>query len=364
MENTLSNNKQMFNVKSVASAGLDIVKHDIYEGLFKIIDIDTNTTVLPTTFEQLPEHFTFLSKCNDKVYYTFDTINKNKIVNAISKKYTEQKVNIWKTVIESCNCIEHVQLNINMRNDYLIRRDGIRSPHRDFVIVVSPKELKCLNSCSGYSAYENNVITKLLFDKIQNMNSPFYEAKVRDDEGKELATSKDIQDFIDTNKKVNTDEDKTNDKKLTFVLQGKLEKAGNYADLDVNYIYPRGIRLNPSLIINSSSTVKFEEEQSIQFEIGAGYDLRKEEFDCMNLYTNLNFYPQLSDGIQNKNLVYQFENNKKYNTVTFEFISEKSGIGIGREKRFSILLGIEDTTLFSYFQNLFKFKEEKTPSNK
>ena len=76
----------------------------------------------------------------------------------------------------------------------------------------------------------------------------------------------------------------------------------------------------------------------------------------MSLYTNLNFYPRLSDGIQNPDLVYQFENNKNYKTITFEFDSKKSGledVPEGRYKKFGVLFGTENNTIFNQLSAMF-----------
>jgi len=161
--------------------------------------------------------------------------------------------------------------------------------HNDFVVAVAPQELLCSCSCDGTKkVYENNIITKVLYDKIIAINSPFYTAEVTEEDGTPVP---DVAAFVLANEAVNTDDDDTNDgPKLKLVIKGKLSPAVTYKDLDVNYVYPRGVKLNPALTVNGESTIAFTETQSLGFEVGAGYDLRAEEFESMSLYTNLNFY--------------------------------------------------------------------------
>lgn len=342
MKHTLSYNRQLFNVKAIAAAGL--APEAIPEGQFAIVDETTNLTVAPADFAALPNNFRFISKLGGKVYYSFDCIDKSKILVPQGKEYQAQDVNIWSGIIENCDCTKSVQLKINIDEDSLIRRDGLTWTHKDFVVEVAPKELECLCDCDGKGVYENHVMTKLLFDKVQALNSPFYEAEVQDESGNVLADSAAIQAFIDANQAVNTDDDDTNDsEKLVLFIKGKVQPAPNYKDLEVNYIYPRGVKLTVSACVNEYDNIPFTETQPLTFEIGAGYDMRAEEFECMNNYTNLNYYPQLSDGIASAELVYQFENGVNYDTVTFEFDSKKmERAGDGDMKRFIVCLASEN----------------------
>jgi hypothetical protein len=356
MKSTLSDNKQLFNVKAIAAAGL--APDAIPEGQFAIVDESTNLTVAPVDFDSLPEKFRFVSKLNGKVYYSFDTIDKSccKIDNSIAKEYQAEQVNMWETTIEHCDCINGFQLVVNIDEQSLIQRDGLTWTHRDFVVDVAPEELLCHCDCSGkHPTYENNVITKVLAEKVNALNSPFYEAEVRNADDDTVVA--DVDAFIAANEAVNTDDDETNDgPKLKLVIKGKVQPAGSYKDLEANYVYPRGVRLNPVIQLNGDKSIQFTQIQALQYEIGAGYDLRAEEFECMSLYTNLNFYPQLSDGLASGDLVYQFENNTNYNTVSFEFDSKKSGLEDvyeGRYKKFAVLLATEDPAIFATLSAVF-----------
>jgi hypothetical protein len=194
----------------------------------------------------------------------------------------------------------------------------------------------------------------VLYDKIIAINSPFYTAEVVQEDGTPVP---DVAAFVLANEEANTDSDLTKDgPKLKLVIKGKLSPVVSYKDLDVNYVYPRGVKLNPAVTINGEATIPFTQTQALHFEIGAGYDLRAEEFESMSLYTNLNFYPRLSDGIQNPDLIYQFENFKRYKTVTFEFNSKKSGledVPEGDNKKFGVLFGTESAGIFVELIKMF-----------
>lgn len=400
MKSTLADIKQLFNVKAIAY-NTNITA--LAEGQFGIFPEGSDISVpTGTTYATLPTQFRLVSKLNGKLYYSFNTIEKTKMFNQVAKDYVSEQVNIWETVIEKCNCINGVTLKLNVSDQSLIQRDGLTWTHSDFVVAVSPEELLCKCSCDGTNpVYENNVITQVLSDKVNALNSPFYESSIAISltgiityanqgalttavpapaqgalalvtgsglkqyngtawivVGTITGTITDVTSFIATNKAVNTDTNTANNgQKLKLVIKGKLSPVTSYKDLDVNYIYPRGVKLNPALTINNGeSNVIFIQTQALRFEVGAGYDLRAEEFESMSLYTNLNFYPRLSDGIQNPDLVYQFENFKNYKTITFEFSSEKSGlqdVPEGDSKKFGVLFGTENAGIFTELSAMF-----------
>lgn len=338
MKHNLAVNKQLFNVKDIAYS---TTLANLAEGQFGIYAEGSNTSVASgTTFATLPAKFRLISKLGGKVYYSFDTIEKSKMYNQVATEYTTGQVNIWKGIIEDCDCIKGLTLKINLDEDSLMRRDGLTWTHNDFVVEVSPKELECLCNCDGKGVYDNHVMTKLIYEKVLAMDSPFYTAYVEDESGNSFADAAAIQTFIDTNKAVNTDDDDTNDsEKLVLFITGKDQPSRDYKDLDVNYIFPRGVRIHPVITVNNGATVQFEEIQDLEYEVGVGADLRAEEWENMNYYTNLNHYPQLCDGIASDSLVYQFENGTNYDTVTFEFVTDKVNKNDGDKRLFGVLLG-------------------------
>lgn len=394
MNSTLADVKQLFNVKAIATAGL--APEAIPANTLGVIDDSTGLTVQPANFAALPEKFRIISKLNGKNYYSFDVIEKSKIKNAVEQEYQAAQVNVWETTLESCNCINGVQLVINIDEASLMQRDGLTWTHRDFVVEVSPEELKCYCNCDGQKAtYENNVLTMLLVNKIQSSESPFYEAMAKIDVtgidtgtgvppasnqevgdvyirtgatdpgtyvydgtnwvlvGDDAGMITDIEAFVEGTKDINTDDDPDNDGPLlTLVLQGKDMTAGNYKDLDVNYVYPRGVKLTPALSVDGKFNTVFTQTQPLVYELGAGYDLRAEEWDNMNYYTTLNFYPQLSDGIANGDLTYQFENNQNYNVVNFEFMTDKVERNDGDKRLFGVMLATTDSGVFTSLKNM------------
>ena len=358
MKSTLSDIKQLFNIKKIAAAGL--APSAIPEGEFAIIDDSTNLTVLPATYADLPKNFRLYQKLNGRNYFSYDTIDKTccRLDSVMSKPYKTPSAECWETTIDFCDCINIFQLNIGLDEASLMLRDGMTWAHRDTIVSVSPDELncKCNCACTGtLKVFQNNVVTAVLAEKINALNSPFYSAEIVDVSTGLVVT--DIDQFLADNLTANTDNDDTNDgPMLKLVLKGKIIPTGSYNANDQNYVYPRGVKLTPSILINGVTTVPFVKTCNLEFEIGAGYDLRAEEYENMNHYTNLNYYLTLSDGLPNSNISFQFENGVGYHTVTFEFDSKKSGLEDvyeGRYKRFAVILGTQDMTIFTALSTIF-----------
>lgn len=355
MKHTIAQNKQLFNVKAIAnSKTLDT----LVDGEFGVFPVDSDTSLAAAAaYADLPNEFRIISRLDGQVYYSFDTIKKSEIRNFQSKAYQASEVNIWETVIEHCDCIKTALVKIGIEEDSLIRRDGLTWTDTDQSVVEGQTQgLTCKGDCTGDEVYDNHVMTKAVYQKINSVNSPFYLAKVRVEGGAELADLAAIDAFIAAGKDVNTDEDEANNTaKLVLVIESKPATTRNYKDLDVNYIFPRGAKLFPSITLNDGETaLEFTEVQEIQYELGAGADLRAEEFDCLSQYTTLNHYPQLHDGIASEGLIYQFENGKEYSTVDFEFYTEKVNKNDGDKRSFGVMLASETPAIFTTLEALFQ----------
>ena len=398
MKSTLADVGQVFNVKAMAAAGL--APSAIPEGQFGLVDESTNLTVVPSSYATTPAKFRFVSKLGGKVYFSQDAIEKSSILNQAYQEQLEpgDDVNLWEGYPSTCDCTKGVQLNINVDDMRLIQRDGLTWTHRDFVVAVAPEELTCLCDCTGKSTYDNNIMVKLLVEKVNALESPYFSAQIildgtaidtyADEAARDSAYDSpvagnitkiqgtgieiydgtdwvligdnnnvvtDVDTFIEINKAVNTDADDTNDSLLLGIrLLGAPVPTDVYNDLEVNYVYPRGTKITPSLLINGDKSIVFTEVETVSYPIGDGYDLRALEWESMNHYTNLNYYPRLSDGIQAQNLVYQFENGKFYDTFTFEFDSAKvERAGDADKKRFFVVLASEDSDIITDFQTWF-----------
>lgn len=354
MKHTIAQNKQLFNVKAIADSK---TLEALADGEFGVYPVGVDTSLpAAATFATLPDEFRFISKLDGKVYFSFDTIKKSEIRNFKSKAYQSADVNIWKATIEHCDCITSALVKIGIDEDSLLRRDGMTWTNTDNSVVSAPKELTCVCDCTGKPVYDNNIMTKAVWEQVNSVNSPFYLAKVETAAGVELADEAAIDAFIAANEAVNTDDDELNDgEKLVIVIEGKPAVARDYKDLDINHIFPRGASLTPSISLNGgTSCIEFTETQAITYELGAGADLRAEEFECMSLYTNLNHYPQLHDGIASGNLVYQFENRKEYNTVDFEFYTDKVNKNDGDKRSFGVMLATEDAGIFGVLSALIQ----------
>lgn len=382
MKNTIADNRQMFNVKDIAYA---TTMENLAEGQlgFYAEGSDTSIAASVDTFAELPEKFNIISKLGEKTYYSFDTIEKAKIKNILQKDYQAETVNVWSTMVTYCDCIEGFQVNLGITEDSLIRRDGLTWTHRDFIVGVSAEEIDCQCADGVLKGRDNNVITKMAVEKINAVNSPYYEAAMsydvtdvdsyadasartsgngspdagdlailEDDDvltiydgsawqvvGTDAGEVTDMDTFVTSLSTVNGDGDDATDVYVSLVVRGKAQPSDGYNDLEVNYVYPRGVKLSPSISVNDGAkNYSFTEDTALAYEIGAGADMRAEEWENMNNYTDLNYYPQLSDGIQSKKLKYQFENGVNYDTVTFEFYTDKVETNNGDKRSFAIIL--------------------------
>ena len=349
MESTLADIKQLFNVKAIAYATkLDALP----DNSFAIYEEGSDTSVASTvTANTLPEKIRFLAKVNGKLYYSFDTINKKDIINVKAVDYKAPVVNVWETTITAaqCACIEMLKIIVNIEDMRLLNRDGLTWQHRDFVIATTPEELAC--ACEGGVDADpvavNNKMTALLVKKVIDMDSEFYTAKAVKADGS--AITGDLDTFVKTNL---ADEAPV---LIKLVLEGKPHAAAPYKDLDTDWVGVRGVGLKPIVEVNNGdvSAIKFTETQALVYEQGAGADLRKEEWDNMNYYTNLNYRTQMCDGLADPNLVYQFENGQNYKTVNFEFTTLNTERNSGRKRLFGVLLGTTDNTIFTQLKALF-----------
>ncbi len=353
MKHTIAQNKQLFNVKAIADSK---TFETLADGEFGVFPVGSDTSLpAAAVFADLPEEFRFISRLDGKTYYSFDTIKKSEMRDIAVQDYQAEAVNIWEGIVEHCDCIKTATVKIGLEEESLIRQNGLSWADTDNIVEGAPKELTCVCDCTGKPTYDNHVMTKALWQKINSINSPFYLAKVKIEGGAELADEAAIDAFIAAQEAVNTDDDDTNDSaKLVLIIEGKPAGTRNYKDLDVNYIYPRGVRLFPSISLNGgASCIEFTETQELQYELNAGADLRAEEFESMSLYTNLNHYPQLHDGIAAEDLVYQFENGEQYKTVNFEFYTDKVNRNDGDKRSFGVLVATSVPALESVLEDLF-----------
>jgi len=358
MKSTLADVRQLFNVRAIAAAGL--APSAIPADTFGIVDEASNLTVSPANFAALPDSFRFVSKFGGAVYQSAGTLRKDCLGKRAKQPYQAGITEHWKAVISHCGCLRTVQLGIHIEDDRLLRNNGLTWADRDTVFVATREELEAQCECGPgavHETYQNHIATKLLWQKITAENSPFYRAYVEDESGTGYGTLADIETFIAANKAVNTDGDATNDSdKLVLYVAGKPQPPGNYANLEANYVYPRGVSLLPSATVNGNIGIAFNKVGSLVYPAGDGYDLRAEEFAAMSLWTGLNHYPQISCGLPSKDLVYQFENGKKYHTVGFEACAEKSGLEDvfeGNSRKWHVTLGTENATVYSQLASIF-----------
>lgn len=354
MKHTLSYNRLLWNVRAIAEAGLK--PEQVPDDTFAIIDVTTDKTVAPATFDDLPKKFRLMHKVGGQVFFGPDCIEKKNIVWAKEKEYTEGKVNKWEGVITHCDCINTVKLNIFMEDELLNRAMGLPWGVSDFYVEVAPEEFKCFCACGETGAYANNVMTMLLYKNILKKESPFYTAKVETVDGATKFNSfEEVKKFVEANKEVNSNTDKADDGKLLkLIIEGKQHKRPRrFNPYNVCDVYPSGVKLLPSFELNGGIHANFTEVETLAFEVGNGYDLVVEEHNNKSYFTNVGSYAR------NMHLVefpdYQFEENKNYDTLTLEFDTPKTlRAGEADMKRFMLLLGSEQALNAAVHQKLVK----------
>lgn len=354
MKHTLSYNRFLWNVRAIAEAGL--TPEQVPDDTFAIIDVETDKTVSPLSFGDLPKKFRLMHRIGGQVFFGPDCIEKKNIVWAKEKEYTEGTVNKWEGVISHCDCINSVKLNIFMEDELLNRAMGLPWGVSDFYVEVAPEEFKCFCTCGETGVYANNVMTMLLYKNILKKESPFYTAHVETEDGATVfKTLKEVQDFVEQSKAINTDKDQDNDgKKLKLVIEGKNHKRPRrFNPYNVHDIYPSGVKLLPSFDVNSGVISTFKELQTLAFEVGSGYDLVVEE------HNNRSYFHNVGEYARNKHLVefpdYQFEESENYDTLTLEFDTPKTlRAGEADMKRFMLLLGSEQSLNATVHKKLVK----------
>ena len=401
MKSTLADNKQLFRVAAVepATATAETIAANKI-GIIDMVDgsMTYGQTVTPGNFGSLPDEFRIVSKLNGQIYYSFDTIKKANIKNIVKQDYKAPVAEIWKATIDCCSCIEDMLLTVNLTVPELTQEVGLTWTTKDFQYAVATSEMKCHCSCDGTApVYENNIMTKLMAEQVNSETEAYYTAEIQyiaavniptsvtttpgdiyrtgtsifivnaagspvnignalASPGK-IATITDVDTFIEVFKADNLAGVPGNyGPMLTLVLNGVNQLAPYYSDLEESYVYPRGVKMNPSLMSPRGGCVNvFTKTQDLVFELGAGYDLRAEEFDNMSYYTNLNTRPQNSSGTASKDLIYQFNNGVNYNVINLEFFTDKTERNNGDKRLFGITFGLDTSATAAYtaLKNMF-----------
>lgn len=341
MKQTLSDNRLILNIKGLAPAGLSYPA--IEDGHLGIIDVTTDKTVAPASFDELPAKFRLVHKFNGRMTYGFDCIEKKNLVWSRAQEHKPEVLNKWEGVIEHCNCIDSVKLSIFMQNDVLNRAVGMPWGTNDSFLEVAPQEMECYCSCNEAGTYANNVMTMLFYKKALFANSPFYTITVETADGGQKFTSlKEVEDFVKANKEINVNKDSGDDgQKLKLVIEAKpLSQPTAFNPYNRSVHYPTGSSLLPAFEINGRTGIPFTEVTEAQYEIGHGLHLLEEEHDNKSYFSVIGSYPRTRDLVVFPE--YQFEASKKYDTLTFEWDSPKmKRAGEADKKRFLAVFGSE-----------------------
>lgn len=391
MKSNIADNRQLFNAKAMATAGLTV--DAIPDNTLGVIDVATGLTVIPANFAAYPEKSRIVGKVNGSTYFSFAEIEKASIERKNKLPYVAPQTEVWTGTIENCKCTDSVKLSIHVNDETLKNRDGLTWAHLDNYVEVKAAEMRCYCDCTGTApVYENNVLTSLLVASVNKANSPFYDASakvsvtgvtsgatlpvatIKGDQyiktgvnaglyvyttawvlvGAADGTLTDPMAYTAAYKDINTDNNPANNGKLmSITIFAKAKTTPNYNDMEANYTYPRGTTLRPGLTIDGVVGIQFTKTTSTIFEKGAGYDMRAEEFDNMGYYTQVLHRNLLSGTFLDPKVKFQFENGVNYSSIAFDFSTKKVNSNDGDRRLFGVTIGTSVTAVYNQLVAMF-----------
>lgn len=393
MKSNIADNRQLFNAKAMATAGLTV--EAIPDNTLGIIDVSTGLTVIPANFAAYPDKTRIVGKVGGSTYFSFAEIEKASIERKSKLPYVAPQTEVWTGTIENCKCTDSVKLSIHVNDETLKNRDGLTWAHLDNYVEVKAAEMRCYCDYTGTApVYENHVLTSLLVASVNNSNSPFYGASAKvpvagfiSGSGTTLPVSPSPgEQFVKTGtnaglyvyttvwvlvgaadgtlidpmayaaayKDINTDEIPHNDGPLmSITIFAKAKTTPNYNDMEANYVYPRGTTLQPGLTIDGVVGIQFTKTTPAVFEKGAGYDFRAEEFDNMGYYTQVLHRNLLSGTFLDPKVKFQFENGVNYNSIAFDFSTKKVNSNDGDRRLFGVTIGTSVTAVYNQLVAMF-----------
>lgn len=392
MKSNIADNRQLFNAKAMATAGLTV--DAIPDNTLGVIDVSTGLTVIPANFTAFPDKTRIVGKVGGQTYFSLAEIEKASIERKNKLPYVAPQTEVWTGTIENCKCTDSVKLSIHINDETLKNRDGLTWAHLDNYVEVKAAEMRCYCDCTGTApVYENNVLTALLVASVNNANSPFYGANAKvpiagvatgatlpvspaaGDQfiktgatpgfyvyngtvwvlvGDSTGVLTDPMAFAQLYKAVNTDDNDTNDGVLlSITIFAKAKTTPNYNDMEANYIYPRGTTLRPGLTIDGVVGIQFTKTTPVIFEKGAGYDMRAEEFDEMGHYTQVLHRNLLSGTYLDPKVKFQFENGVNYSSIAFDFSTKKVNSNDGDRRLFGVTIGTSVGSVYNQLVAMF-----------
>lgn len=345
MKPTLAVNRAIIKVGTLLTTGKTV--KDVYDAtvdtfavLNKVDGADYDKTVKTKTggtpagdpkLADLPEIFQFVAKNKGKIYKGLSPIMKKDIKSVSFTEARDYKGQVLK-LTPKCKCEsgfapQEYLLKIHLNSDLLESFSAPSWTHQDLYYEVLADECGIGGDCETMGVYNNHLLVREIYRQyLEKEGNTFYKMEIK--EGTNLlADLAAVDAYIAANKAVNTDSNKTNNSNpLTIVLTGLIDDE-EYQDISVKYHYLRGLTMTPILYVDGKAQ-KFEADTAgsdkMVYGEGIGSDMRMLERELMSLHTNLNYNPTLSDNSKSPELVYQFENEKKYHVVTIEYFVYKS----------------------------------------
>ena len=104
MKSNIADNRQLFNAKAMATAGLTV--DAIPDNTLGIIDVSTGLTVIPANFAAYPDKTRIVGKVGGQTYFSLAEIEKASIERKNKLPYVAPQTEVWTGTIENCKCTE------------------------------------------------------------------------------------------------------------------------------------------------------------------------------------------------------------------------------------------------------------------
>lgn len=345
--------------------GLSVLK----TGQLGFFDYEKNQTVDATNADELKDFY--LAVGLGTTGQTAKSIRRSagqKIKKSLITSY-EEKAPVTATPM----VVEITKFDASPNTDYAIRLDFVNEEilrtqgYNQFSKTYGVRT-PCENSCKDCLSGDCNELVKLLVESINNDKDNLVKAEAFEivttttgsGSSETTITTKniisDIQDFIDTNKTVNTDKESTNDVCLNIRLTTKPLSLENYASINLKYYHPRQTTITCSLTQGFDCNGKVTVTQDGSYEQGHGYDIRQLEYNAGGWNGEPGPYRVLQQtGTAKQNIVYTADLTKKYTQFALSYDLATSGYSEDFINQTTIIaIPSTSTTLITNFKEVMK----------
>lgn len=280
----MSRNNDVFSVMVAKSFLATVNKEvgDLTPGQIGVFDAETNKSLIATS--ALPKEFYLAVGIAD--------VNNSNLLGNIKKSagqiiqrdniryyqvqpYTAGKPEIVEISDIKSNCNGDFGIKLEFRNQKIYNQQGYNQFSKSYVV----KTPDCNDDCELCQPQDPNLLVKLLVEAINLDKDGLVKAEAINPTDNSVIT--DLDTFITTNKAVNIDNDKTNDKVAKIRLTTQPLQVYRFLDINLKYYKPRETVMLATLIADFEGKGTVTVTQEPVFEQGSGYDVRMREYKAM-----------------------------------------------------------------------------------